>query len=206
MRLEDNMITRLFQLTLVAVIPLALSACVTGYTLVPGSKAVAVAGSPLTVQPAQAWNRAPRIIGQTKWDETWTKNGPMLDSVAFFAGVPEGKAILVQRKKETRQVPPFRADMTPQDLVSMVETFYRVRGVTVFEVESVEPVPFLGGQGLKMSFQFAPNDATPKKGVCVMRVVDQKLYAMTLEGVSSHYFKAAVPEFDSLLASAALKK
>jgi hypothetical protein len=198
---------KFFRLALTTLVPFALAACATGYTLVPaGGKAVAVAKSPLTVQPAQAWNRAPRVIGQTRWDETWTKNGPLLDSVAFLAGVPDGKAILIQKKKETRQVPPFRADMTAQDLVSMIETFYRVRGVTVFQVESVDPVPFLGGQGIRMSFSFAPNDAIGKKGVCVMRVVDQKLYAMTLEGVSSHYFKAAAPEFDSLIASAALGK
>jgi hypothetical protein len=194
------------KLLFAAVIPLALAACVPGYTLVkPGT--TAVAASPLTVQPGEAWNRVPKSYQQTKWDEVWTKNGPMLDSVSFVAGVPDGTTIIVQRnKKETRRVPPFRADMTPQDLVSMMETSYRVRGVTVFEVESVDPVQFLGGQGLRMSFRYAPNETISKKGVCVMRVIDQKLYAMTLEGVTSHYFKAAGPEFDSLLASAALKK
>lgn len=197
--------TRILRTAMLAAITLALAACVPGYTLVsPGAKAVAQ--SPLMVQPAQAWNKAPRGYGQTQWDEVWTKNGPLLDTVSFIAGVPDGQAILMQRKKDPRQVPPFRADMTPQDLVSMMETSYRVRGVTVFEVESVDPVPFLGGQGVRVSFHFAPDESISKKGVCVMRVVDEKLYAMTLEGVSSHYFKAAAPEFDSLLASAALKK
>jgi hypothetical protein len=194
------------RILLAALVPLALAGCVPGYTLVkPGVNAVAA--SPLTVRPGEAWNRVPKSYQQAKWDEVWTKNGPMLDSVSFVGGVPDGKTIIIQRnKKETRKVPPFRADMSAQDLVSMVETSYRVRGVTVFEVESVEPAQFLGGQGVRMSYHFAPNESITMKGVCVMRVVDAKLYSMSLEGVSSHYFKAAMPEFDSLLASAALKK
>ncbi len=194
-----------FRILLAAAVPLALAACAPTYHLV-APKPVAVAHSPLVVRPATAWNKAPRDYDQTKWDEVWTKNGPLLDSVSFVAGVPDGKAIIVQRRKDAQQVPPFRADMSPQDLVSMMETFYRVRGVTVFEVESVEPAQFLGGQGVKLSFHFVPNESISMNGVSVMRVVDRKLYAMTLEGVSSHYFKAVAPEFEALLATASLTK
>ncbi len=193
------------RLLLIAVLPLALAACVPGYGLI-AAKPVAVANSSLVVRPATPWNKAPQAYGQTRWEEVWTKNGPLLDTVSFVAGLPDGKAIIVQRKKDAQQVPPFRADMSPQDLVSMMETAYRVLGVTVFEVQSVDPVQFLGGQGVKMSFHYAPNDSISKDGVSVMRVVDQKLYVMTLEGVSSHYFKTAAPEFESLTASAALKQ
>ena len=74
--------------------------------------------------------------------------------------------------------------MTTQDIMSMLEVSYRVHGVTVFHFESVEPVDFL----------------------CVMRVVDRKLYAMKLESVAGRYFDTVDPEFDQLIASARLRK
>jgi hypothetical protein len=63
---------------------------------------------------------------------------------------------------------------------------------------------FLGDKGIRVHYQYAPNDGMSRKGVCVARVVDKKLYAIKLEGVSSHYFDAALPEFDQMVASARL--
>jgi hypothetical protein len=55
-------------------------------------------------------------------------------------------------------------------------------------------------------FNYAPSNGVMKKGDCVLRVIDKKLYVMKLEGVSSHYFSAAVPEFELLVGTAALPK
>jgi len=175
------------------------------YTLVP-AESTYVGGNSLVVTPTSAWNTVPTRPDQTEWEETWTRNGPLLDTVAFVGGIPEGKKLLVQRRKSDQQVPAFRADMTPQDLVSMIEASYRVRGITVFDVESVDPVDFLGGKGIKVRYKYAPNDGISKKGSCVARVVGKKLYVMKLEGVSSHYFDAALPEFEQMVATAKLEK
>lgn len=184
---------------------LALVACVPTYTLVsPGT--VAVAGKGLVVQSQSAWNRIPKNPTNTQWEESWTRNGPMLESIAFVNGLPDGKALLVQPKKADRQVPAFRADMTPDDLVSMVESYYRIgAGASVFEVTSVQPVPFLGAQAVRVDFTYVAGDDVPRKGRCLLRVAGQKLYAMKLEGAASHYFDAALPEFEAIAATAALR-
>jgi hypothetical protein len=182
----------------------ALAGCMPGYSLVQ-AEPISVAGNALIVQPASKWNVVPTNRFETKWEETWTRNGPLLETVTFMGGVPDGKAMVVQRKKDDRQVSVFRADMTPQDLVSMIEASYRVRGVAVFEIESVDPADFLGGKGLKVRYKYSPNNGISKKGSCVARVVDKKLYFMKLDGVSSHYFDAALPEFDRMVATAELR-
>lgn len=187
-----------------ALVAFSITGCMVSYTLVPAAEESLVGGNDLVVTPTIAWNALPMNYGQTKWDETWTRNGPLLDTVAFVGGLPDGETLLKQKKKDDQKVPVFHADMTPQDLVSMMEASYRVRGITVFEVESVDPVDFLSGKGLKVHYQYAPNDGISKKGVCVARIVDSKLYVIKLEGVSSHYFDASVPEFDHLVASARL--
>ena len=188
---------------LIAMLPLALTGCVQGYTLVAASP-TAVSTKAFTVQPSTAWNRMPPYSSPTKYEETWTHNGPMLDSIAFIGGLPEGETLLKQDKKAEKRVPLFRADMTPQDLASMVEASYRVHGITVFNVQSVDTVQFLGGTGIKVQFNYAPSNGISKNGTAVLRVVDKKLYVMKLEGVSSHYYEAAVPEFTQLVASASL--
>jgi len=183
----------------------ALAGCFPTYKLVPAAE-THVAGKDLVVTPGNEWNQLPKTGRETQWDETWTLNGPLLDSLAFVGGLPEGKSLLTQKKKDDRKVPIFRADMTPQDLVSMMEASYRVRGITVFDIESVDPADFLGGKGLRVHYQYAPNDGMARKGVCVARVVDSKLYVIKLEGLSSHYFDASVPEFDQMVASARLDR
>ena len=159
-----------------------LAGCLPAYKLVPASE-IHVAGKQLVVKPGNEWNMLPRSPSQSEWDETWTLNGPLLDAVAFVGGLPDGKSLLTQKKKDDQKVPVFHADMTPQDLVSMMEASYRVRGITVFDIESVDPADFLGGKGLRVHYQYAPNDGISRKGVCVARVVDKKLYAIKLEGV-----------------------
>jgi hypothetical protein len=188
---------------LLTLLPLFLAGCIVPYQLKKAGPTT-VSNGAFTVNPSTAWNVVPKDASRTEWEEVWTQNGPMLDTIAFLGGMPEGKTILVQKKKDEKQVPLFRPNMTPQDLASMVEASYRVRGVTVFNTESVDPVSFLGGQGIKVRFNYAPSNGITKNGSCVLRVIDKKLYVMKLEGVSSHYFEASMPEFDRLVASASL--
>ena len=112
-------------------------------------------------------------MNQTRWEDVWTWNGPQIDRITLVRGLPDGKAIIFQEKNADQQVPVFRADMTAQDLMSMVEVSYRVNGVTVFNFESVEPVDFLGGPGVRLRYNYTSGIGIAKRGSCVMRVVDR---------------------------------
>ena len=180
---------------------LSLGACAT-YGLVPANE-YAAAGKNLRVAPPTAWNRLPRSTFDLPQEENWTQNGAVLDSVSFFGGVPSGGALVRQRRKEDRQVPVFRAGMTPPELTGMVESYYRVRaGVAQFTPTTVAPIPFVGTTGLAMDFDYLTQDDVRRKGRAVMAEVGGKLYLMTLDGTRSHYFDAARPDFDAMVASA----
>jgi hypothetical protein len=58
--------------------------------------------------------------------------------VPWSADCPMAKPSSFRRESRDQRIPVFRADMTAQDLTSMVEVSYRVNGVTVFNLESVE--------------------------------------------------------------------
>jgi hypothetical protein len=181
---------------------LTLSGCVTGYTLVaPGT--VKIANADLLVQPGTSWNKAGRGPNDPTQLERWTRNGMMLDSLTFVAGLPDGQALLKQRTKEDRQVPVFRANMSPQDLVSMLESYYRVAGnITVFDTLQVEPVTLLGTPSVRVDFAFIGGDEVKRRGRAVLGIVDGKLQAMIYDAAALHYFDASVGEFDTIVSSA----
>ncbi len=158
----------------------------------------------MTAIQGSDWKKLPAIAGQTRWEEMWTWNGSQLDRTTLVDGLPEGKTLVFQEKNADQQVPAFRADMTVLDLVSMVEVSYRVNGVTAFQFESIEPVEFLGGPGARLRYDYASGIGIAKKGDCVMRVVDRKLYAMKLESVAGANFDTVAPGFDQLVAGARL--
>ncbi len=194
------MMRRLCALTLA----LTLAACA-GYALVPANQP-AVAARSLTVTPPAAWNRLPRGIDQLSQEENWTKNGAVLDSISFFGGLQSGAAFVRQRRREDQQVPVFRAGMAPPELIAMIESYYRVRGgVVQFTPTSVAPVDFLGTTGVGMDFDYLTLDDVKRKGRAVMAEVGGKLYLMTLDGTRSHYFDAARPDFDAMVASARVR-
>jgi hypothetical protein len=183
----------------------ALAGCTPTYSLVtPG--ATEVGDGRMAVTASIAWNSLPVHARQPDWEEAWTLNGPLLESVVFVTGVPDGQSLVKHRRRDDARVAVFRADMAADDLVTMFESWYRARGVTVFAVDSVDPLPFLGGTGLQLRYRFAPGDGIGRKGTAVMRVVDERLYLMKLEGVTSHYFDAARPEFERMVASAQLAR
>ena len=165
-----------------------------------------VAGGNMAVKPGSDWKRLLTNVNEPRWDEEWTLNGRQSDRMALVGGLPDGEAIVFQAKTADQQVPLFRADMTVNDLTSMIEVSYRLRGVTVFNIEAVEPVDFLGGSGVRLRYNYASGIVFPKRGSCVLRVVDQKLYMMKLEGVANQSFDAAAAQFDQLVTSARMRK
>jgi hypothetical protein len=179
-----------------------LSGCVVGYTLVSPAQ-VPVAKGTMKVKPTVAWNKAPKNYYDIPQEESWTQNGPLLDSLTFVGGVKDGEAIAKQRPKDDRQVPVFRPGMSPQDLVSMVESLYRIKaGATVFETTGVKPVTFLGAPGVQFDYNYVGADEVKRRGRSVFAIIDGKLYLASLDGAAVHYFDAALPEFESIVASA----
>jgi len=129
----------------------------------------------------------------------------LLDAVTFVGALREGEAIAKQRPKDDRKVPTFRADMTPQDLVSMIESYYRIKaGVTVFETIGVKPATFLGRPGMQFDYRYIGGDEVKRRGRAMLAVIDSKLYLMSLDGAAVHYFDAALPDFEQMAATAGI--
>ncbi len=160
----------------------------------------------MEVTPTIRWNRARRNYNDISREENWTLNGPLLDSVSFIGGLESGRAIVRGQRRQERQVPRFRADMSPQEIASMIETYFRIRaGAVRFETTSLQPRTFLGQPGFQLDYTHLDADEVERQGRAVGAVVNNRLYLALLDGTRMHYFRAALPEFERIVESARLR-
>ena len=194
----------------------ALSACSTlgagdfgysSYALVRVQR-VSVGDGSLLVTPPRPYNRHRSILWQDVGDvEDWTQNGPYLDGISFVSGLKSGRYLVRQSKRADQQVPKFRSDMTPPEIAAMLESLYRVRGGTVeFRTLSLQPRPFLGTGGFQLDYEHLDSDELWRKGRAVGAVIKGQLYLILFDAARSHYYATLLPDFESIVASAQLRR
>jgi len=169
---------------------------------------VSVGNGNLSVVPPRPWNRHRAILFEdVPAVEDWTQNGPLLDGITFITGLKSGRAMIRQRHTADQQVPVFRADMTPPEIAAMLESLYRVRGDAVdFRTLSIEPRQFLGTNGFQFDYEHLDSDELWRKGRAVGAVIDGQLYLILFDAARSHYYDAALPDFEAVVASARLNR
>ena len=168
---------------------------------------VSVGDGSMVVTPPRPWNRhRPIIFEDIRQVEDWTQNGPLLDGMSFVTGLQNGKSLIRQRRSANQQVPLFRSNMTPPEIAAMVESLYRVRGGAVdFRTLSLKPRSFLGTSGFELDYEHLDDDELWRRGRVVGTVIDGRLYMILLDAAKSHYFDAALPDFEAVVASARLR-
>lgn len=174
-----------------------------GYSLVR-TEEVRVGDRSLAVTPPREWNRVTaRVFTDIRDVEDWTQNGPYLDGISFVTGLKDGKALVYQRRRDDRQVPKFRSNMTPFEIAAMVESLFRVRGGAIeFQTLSLAPRTFLGAHGFQHDFEHLDSDEVRRRGRAVGAVIEGKLYLILYDAARSHYYAASLPDFEAVVASA----
>jgi hypothetical protein len=164
-----------------------------------------VGNGSMVVTAPRPWNRTREIFSfdNISQVEDWTLNGPLLDSISFITGLPNNRQVIRQSRTEDRQVPRFRSDMSAPEITALLESFYRVRAGTVdFRTLSLQPRQFLGANGFQFDFEHLDSDELWRKGRAVGAVIDGRLYLILLDAARSHYYAAAIGDFEAIVASA----
>ena len=169
---------------------------------------VRVGNGSLVVSPPRPWNKQrTTFFIDIREVEDWTLNGPYLDGISFVTGLKSGRYLIRQSKRADQQVPKFRLDMTPPEIAAMLESLYRVKGGAVdFRTLSLQPRRFLGVNGFQFDFEHLDDDELWRKGRAVGAVIDGNLYLILYDAARSHYYGAALPDFESIVASAELHR
>jgi hypothetical protein len=171
---------------------------------------VEVGDGGMTVVAPRPWNERRRSIlfDDVPDVEDWTLNGPILDGISFVSGMKSGRYLIRQRKSADQQVPKFRADMTPPEIAAMLESLYRVRGGAVeFRTLNLQPRPFLGAaNGFQLDYEHLDSDELWRKGRVVGAVIGGRLYLIMFDAARSHYYNAALPDFEAIVGSAQIRR
>jgi hypothetical protein len=171
---------------------------------------VEVGDGGMTVVAPRPWNERRRSIlfDDVRDVEDWTLNGPILDGISFVSGMKSGRYLIRQRKSADQQVPKFRADMTPPEIAAMLESLYRVRGGAVeFRTLNLQPRPFLGAaNGFQLDYEHLDSDELWRKGRVVGAVIGDRLYLVMFDAARSHYYNAALPDFEAIVGSAQIRR
>jgi hypothetical protein len=162
----------------------------------------------MSVAAPRPWNRhRPIFFEDIRQVEDWTLNGPILDGMSFVTGLKNNKSLIRQRRSASQQVPLFRSNMTPPEIAAMLESLYRVRGGAVdFRTLSLKPRPFLGTNGFQLDYEHLDDDELWRSGRAVGTVINGELYLILLDAAKSHYYDAALPDFEAVVASAQLRR
>ena len=179
-----------------------------GYSLIR-ARSVQVGDGSMAVTPQREWNRVSSTwaIDDIRAVEDWTLNGSSLDSLSFVTGLKGGRYIIRQSKRDAQQVPKFRSDMTAPEVTAMLESFYRVKAGTIdFKTIGLSPRQFMGYPGFQLDFDHLDTDEVWRRGRSVGAVIDGRLYLVLLDGARSHYFNAALPDFEAVANSARLRR
>src|SRR5687767_2498004 len=172
-------------------------------------RSVQVGDGAIAVTAPRPWNRTRRLFlfEDIRQVEDWTLNGPLLDGMTFVTGLKSGRYLIRQRRTEDRQVPKFRSDMTAPEITAMLESLYRVRGGSVdFRTTSLQPRAFLGANGFQFDFEHLDSDELWRRGRAVGVVVNGKLYLILFDAARSHYYGAAIGDFEAMVNSARLRR
>jgi hypothetical protein len=166
-------------------------------------------GGVISVQPGIKWNKI-TTSGYRGNVEAWTLDGPTLNTLLFFTGVPDGEPLFTRAAgaaETAQQEKPavFRSTMNPVEVQELLEaTMARYFQTTISEARNLKPVPVANGQGFRLETRLVGRDEVERDGVFVGTIRNGKLYGAWFQGAKLHYFKRYLPEFDQMVASAQL--
>ena len=206
--------TRIRSILLAVAVSMSLSAC-TGigasgigfgsYGLVR-ARETAVGNHSLRVTPPREWNRQHgQLFVDIREVEDWTLNGPLLDGISFVTGLKSNKTLVRQSRRDDRQVPRYRSNMTAPEVAAMLESLFRVRGGTVdFRTLGLAPRSFLGVPGFQYDFEHLDGDEVWRRGRAVGATINGRLYLILYDAARAHYYGAALADFEAITSSARL--
>lgn len=166
-------------------------------------EAVQVAKSDMVVVPGRDWNRLSGRPGKNA--ETWTLDGPQLNSVTFFGEIEYGEPLIKERSKKHDPLPKFTATTLLVEIPELLERTHRAaNGIGDFQVTEVDSKPFLGNEGVFFKYRYVDEDLLPRLGEARATIIDGALYMISYEAPRIHYYERNVADFRALADSAAL--
>lgn len=182
------------------------SACATvNYTLIPAGT---VPVGSLRLQPATAWNLAPRNETPLAREasQNWTLDGLSLNSFMVIPDVPDGEPLFIS-PNPGMALPVFRADMLPNELVELIEASVEKlfgEGQTNIESDGLRPHRFGANMGILFDLRLALSEGPGYRGTVGAFIANHKLYMVLFIAADPYYFEKDRAQAERIIADAHL--
>lgn len=162
----------------------------------------------LIVEPDIAWNRINQqdISGRSR-TEIWTADGPLLNSIVFFAGIEDGKPLFVQTAEQEKKgkLPEFRSAMNATDIMELLEsTVARITQSSLTKTRDLRPEKFAGRDGFRFDMSYVGKDEVDRDATAVGVVHEGRLYMIFYDGARLHHFGLRRAQAERIIQSARL--
>lgn len=166
---------------------------------------VAVAGKLMLATPLAGWNSS--TAQPSERSERWTRDGLALNELTFFAGVRDGEALYFKPFLADKDLPKFRSDMLPTELVELFENSNRaILGSSVFTIGKVEPSMLGKYDAVRFAYSYAAQDeGLTRRGEAVAAIVEGRLYLVNFVAPAIHYFDRDIAEIRQLISTLQLR-
>ncbi len=170
-----------------------------GWTVMAAHIKAEVAKGRLKVIPANDWNRS--SSRPSNRGESWTRDGITLNELTFYAGIKPGEAIFRQGYELDKELPRFKAEMLPTDLVELFEASNRMLlQSSVFKVELTEPAKLGGHNAVRFRYSYAAqNEDLPRKGEGVAAIIDGELHIVNFIAPALFFFDRDIGEVRKMI-------
>lgn len=192
----------------IAVIALALlvGAC-TQYALVSPQQRVTVKDA-LSVEPDIAWNKinTQDITGRNQ-TETWTADGPLLNTLTFFAGIEDGRPLFLQtaEQEKNNKLPEFRKTMTSTEIMELVEATHAKRAqAALTKTRNLRPEKFAGKDGFRFEMTYVGKDEVERDITAIGTVYNDRLYLIEYQGTHVYHYELRRAQAERIMQTAQL--
>lgn len=133
------------------------------------------------------------------YNEIWTADGQRLNAITF--GVVDGEP-LVRREQQDEKLPVFRRDMTPTEIVELVEaSLTKLGNAPLVSARDLRPEKFGGADGFRFELSFVGKDNVEREATAAGTVRNGKLYLVVYEGTRLHHYKLRRDQAERIIQS-----
>ncbi len=133
----------------------------------------------------------------------WTQDGPLLDSIEFFAPIADGKKLPIVYKpaNNKEKAGRFRADMTPEEVVEFLGDSLSLSGLPSNKFTGLRPATFGSKAAYIVDLSSSNAEGANYDGHVLFVVEDAKLWIVFFRAFKTHYYSSRKPVFDEVIKS-----
>jgi hypothetical protein len=131
----------------------------------------------------------------------WTRNGTGLDELGFYTGIKDGEPLFPMPGKTRKDLPAFRARMTPNDVEDLTAAALAAKGLKNVRAAALRPCPFGAATGFCFDLTLANEEGLEMRGKAIARIKANVLDLLVFTAPADFYFDQVGPAIDRIFLS-----